>query len=255
MEHREPAPQLNQARLLLTKVGGGSGHYAHAGGKEASELVLDQVIKHSKNKPGNVLDIGSGFGGTADDIYQRGFHHIWGVDIDPAAVQFANTHYPHIKFVVGDAATVDKLFDPAFFSYFYFFNVLYAIEDKKVVLKKLAKLAKSGALLTIFDYTTTSDNLGLIDFAGRPIRPIDLRTIKGLLKETGWDLVEIVDLSSHYSHWYQELLSELDQEKASLCAEFSPQEFQRVTSAFTKMVRMIAEGTLGGALVFAKKTP
>jgi SAM-dependent methyltransferase len=196
------SPPINQARLLLTHLRGGD--YAHAGDAEAIDLVISKVLELSPYVvEGPCLDVGSGFGGTANDLHRLQFHSIFGMDIDAAAVKYAQEHYPHISFIQGNACQANELFDSESFSFIYLFNVLYSIENKVSLLAALTHIARPGALLAIFDYTTKKTSLRLNDLADKPMYPIVITELKSTLEELGWDVMEITDLSSHFLTWYQ----------------------------------------------------
>src|SRR5260221_9777328 len=102
---------VNSSRLLLAKLRGGD--YAHAGDTEAIDMVLQKVLSFNPNlKKEPVLDVGSGFGGTADYLFQHGFQKVQGIDLDQAAVSYATEKYPKIAFKVTNALNLDKIFPP-----------------------------------------------------------------------------------------------------------------------------------------------
>lgn len=250
----QSAPPVNSARLLLTKLRGGD--YAHAGDQEAINLVIKHVLQLSPDSQrGNCLDVGSGFGGTADAIYQMGFHHIWGIDRDEASVCYAQEKYPHIPFFHLEASQIPTLFDPSFFSFIYLFNVLYAIEDKPLILKKLAAVAKPGAILALFDYTIAEGSLDLKDLAGKPMYPIVLHQLQHDLKESGWEVLEIIDLSQHYLRWYRALIDKLSQHHLSLLEEFSAKEIAQVTTTFSTIIHWLDSSLLGGVVIYCRRQP
>ncbi len=73
---------LNQARLMLSELRGGD--FTHAGDREAVDMVITKIKQEaSEVLNGNCLDVGCGFGGTADYLVKNGFKHVWGIDIDP----------------------------------------------------------------------------------------------------------------------------------------------------------------------------
>src|SRR5437899_6748393 len=94
--------RINTARLLLTELRDGE-DYAHAGDREAVDLVLKRVLElHPQASSGRVLDVGSGFGKTAQDFYEAGFKEVYGIDKDEAAVERAKSRYPKIQFLAAD---------------------------------------------------------------------------------------------------------------------------------------------------------
>ena len=247
------APPLNEARLLLGHLRGGD--YAHAGDEEAIDLVISKVLELSpQTLQGPCLDVGSGFGGTASYLHRLHFSSTFGIDLDEAAVRYAQEHYPQITFTNGNAHQVTEFFDPDYFSFIYLFNVLYAVEDKPSLLKKLSKVAQPGALLAIFDYTTTQADLQLNDLAGKPMYPIVVSELKSVLKETGWELIEITDLSPSFLTWYRILLKKLEAESPLLSIRFSESSLTKVRTTFRTIENWLSSSLLGGVVIYAKRT-
>lgn len=237
--------KLNTSRLILSRLR--KGDYTHAGDKEAIDLVLCRALELSSEiVQGPCLDVGSGLGGTAQVFCERGFQKIYGIDLDEAAVSHAQKNYPQIQFSVLNALSASDFFPKEMFSFIYLFNVLYAIEDKKAVLEQLTRIAKPGSLLAIFDYTSKK-SVSLIDFAGKPIHPMDLNMLQRDLKLFGWDVLDVVDLSSHYVAWYQNLLTKLSKKRSDLLLEFSKEEIDLVEEGLNLLLQ------LGGAMIFARK--
>ncbi len=247
-----PGDKMNTARLLLANLRGGD--YAHAGDKEAIDMVIEKALRLSPEiQKGACLDVGSGLGGTANYIYNLGFHSIYGIDLDQAAIEHAKGHYPQIQFLAANANDVAELFDRELFSFIYMFNVLYAIEDKPLLLKNLYDIAKPGALLALFDYTTKQTSFHLKDLAGKPMYPLVLKELEKNLKEAGWEIIEIDDLSSHFLAWYQALLNKIETEQVALSHQFSELDIAKVTTTFNAIFEWLKTSQLGGAVVYARK--
>lgn len=244
-----PPDKMNTARLLLANLRGGD--YAHAGDKEAIDMVIKKILSLSPEiQKGVCLDVGSGLGGTADYIYNLDFHSIYGIDLDQAAVEHAQKHYPQIQFLTANANDVAKLFNREFFSFIYLFNVLYAIEDKSSLLKNLHDVAKPGAILVLFDYTTEQTPFYLKDLAGKPMHPIVLKELEKTLKDTGWETIEIDDLSSHFLRWYRDLLDKIENEQEIL-DKFSESDITKVKATFSTIYEWLKTSQLGGAVIYA----
>jgi 2-polyprenyl-3-methyl-5-hydroxy-6-metoxy-1,4-benzoquinol methylase len=243
---------MNTARLLLANLRGGD--YAHAGDREAIDIVLEKVLALSpKIQKGACLDVGSGLGGTANYIYNLGFHSIYGIDLDQAAIEYAKQCYQHIHCLAANANDVTKLFNEEFFSFIYMFNVLYAIEDKSFLLKNLYDVAKPGAILVLFDYTTEQISFSLKDLAGKPMHPIRLKELGKNLKDAGWKIIEIHDLSSHFLRWYRDLLDKIEKEQELLSSQFSEVDINKVKTTFNTIYEWLNTSQLGGAVIYARK--
>ena len=256
-------------RLLLAKLR--KADFTHAGDEEAIDIFLEKINKLFNQSSGNTsavdsrdqiksilknkqaLDVGCGLGGTADYLRKNTFLDICGIDIDAAAIKYSKLHYPEIDVVECDVMNVDTTFGNNTFDLIYLFNVFYALPEQQKSLKKLSDIAKSGAILAIFDYTQANPNsIGLKDLAGKSMNPIYLNDIKKWLKETGWELIEIVDISNKYNEWYSSLLKNLQSQKDNLLNEFTNETYEKVLSTFSFLSNKIKSKEMGGSIIYAK---
>jgi SAM-dependent methyltransferase len=227
---------LNPDRELLAKVRGGD--FTHAGETEAVELVMKHLLQIDPDlKSGPTLDLGCGLGGTADIFRRNGFQNLYGLDIDDAAILYAQEKYPKITFQTGDASELDRFFSPHFFKLIYLFNVLYGFENKDLILEKIDSVSKEGALLVIFDYTGTYEEE---DLGKRKMFPLNLPILSDQLLNRGWKIIEMKDLNNEYLRWYDNLIKKLG-------------PHPHLQKKFLSMVEALKKGTLGGAVIFAEK--
>lgn len=246
--------QANEGRLLLAKLGGGS--YAHPGNKEATDLVFQKILQLSPSiQNGNCLDVGSGFGGTANDIYNFGFKHVYGIDVDKEAISYAQKCYPELQFSCMGAESISNKFPRQFFSLIYLFNVIYNFKDKLAILKNFACVAKEGAILAIYDiHVSQRKDEPLWDLGGNPTYPMQLDSLREDLHASGWEIVEITDLSDQYVIWYRELLQRLSQEHSKLLEEFSEEVIKKVTTIIQPLLLGLENSSLGAAVVYARRS-
>lgn len=249
-------PKNNIPRLLLAKLR--DGDFAHAGDKEAVELVF-QFLMDLGERPNSaqikVLDVGCGFGGTADYLRQITSYDVSGIDIDADAIKYAKFKYPKIHFFKCDVLQVDKIFPKKSFDLIYFFNVFYAVRDQQNCLQTLAKLAKNNALLVIFDYTllNLSKHHGLTDLVGNEMQPIIPSQLRLWLAEAGWKIIEEVDLSLKFKDWYKNFLVKMETNQKELLEEFSQDAFDKVKNTFSNLLKLLEEKTIGGTVIYAKR--
>lgn len=242
----------NSKRLLLSTLR--EGDYAHAGDREAIDLVLKKVIAINPGiKEGKVLDVGCGFGGTLDYLKVRDFKNLYGIDINLDSIDYAKAKYPGINFIKMDALEADHL--ETKFDLIMLFNSAYAIADKAKLLKALNKVVNPGSILVIFDYSIkgNEENLAIRDFAGMPMYPIKLDSISQDLKATNWSLLETEDLSHEFINWYDQFLQKLDQQKAHLESKFSKKDIDQVQSSFSYFLSELKAGRMGGVVIYARK--
>ncbi len=147
----------------------------------------------------------------------------------------------------------DNILNKDSFDLIYLFNVFYALPDQLRSLQKLAGLAKPDAILAIFDYTQThSNNIQLKDLAEKKMNPIRIDDLKDWLKQTNWELIEVVDLSNKYEEWYSKSLETLKSQKDSLLQEFTEKTYDKVLSTFSFLSNKIKNKEMGGSMIYAK---
>jgi SAM-dependent methyltransferase len=243
------AAQINTSRLMLSQLRGGD--YAHPGDEEAIDLVLAKVLSIDPNMAEKkTLDVGCGFGGTAQYFKNKGFKHVEGIDIDAAAIAYAQQKYPDISFTVADASHFDK----GEFSLIYLFNVAYAIKDKVALLRSLASISKSDGILVLFDYAQETESASEIkDLANKPMYPISFSRIEQSLAETGWEVIETVNMTQQYFDWYAAFNHKLEANVNSLEENFSQEDIAKVRKTFAHILHQLKNKELSGILIIAKK--
>jgi len=255
-EPKKESPAFaDKSRLLINELS--KINDTHIGGVEAIHLILEQALQMSPNIANkNILDIGCGFGGTANFLQKEGFKQIWGIDIDASAIEYSKQHYPDVQFTVADATKLTAVFEDEFFSFVYMFNVAYAIDDKAAMLQKIKAVCKQGAVLAIFDYALKDPSYAdaIIDITGAKIPPLNIDKLKTLLVILGWEVVENTDITEKYKSWYKNLLARIDSQKEMLIASgYSVEEIKLVQDNLLHMLSLMNENKLGGTILFAKK--
>jgi len=245
----------NNPRLILADLR--QGDYAHAGGEEA----IDIVIKHAtgvlpeKNKL-RILDAGCGLGGTAAYICKKIPSEAFGIDIDQSAISHAKQHYPYVHFEICDILNFSQN-TTLTFHFIYLFNVLYALQSQQEALAELHRVSEPGSLLAIFDYITLEQDRKILmkDLSGREMNPVSIDTLKIYFANSGWELLDIVDLSKKYQQWYEDFLLKLQMNKQDLLRKFSLDAYDKVLTTFSRLLHDIKNRSLGGAVIYAKAKP
>lgn len=117
--------------------------------------------------PSSVLDAGCGMGRVAIELSRRGLH-AEGVDLDPDLLAFAQADAPHLRWHLGDLATVDlgRTFDVVAMPG----NVmLFCRADQRadVVANMVRHLAPGGLLVAGFSLERRRDAVTLDEYDGQ----------------------------------------------------------------------------------------
>lgn len=127
--------------------------------------------------PGSVLDAGCGMGRVAIELARRGFQ-VEGVDLDPDLLAYARTDAPHLRWELGDLATVtmgrryDVVAMPG--------NVMIfcrPADRAPIVANMAAHLVPGGLLVAGFSLEQSADALTLDEYdracAAAGLEPVD----------------------------------------------------------------------------------
>lgn len=226
------------------------GDYAHAGEEESIRLVLDHI---PKGQPGPILDVGCGRGGTADFIRRQSWSPMVGIDIDATSIAEASQRYPQVQFQTANVEQVADCFSDKF-GMFFLFNSFYAFPDQALALEQLRKVADDSAMLVIFDYT---DPVGKFERRESSVarfdywRPLKLAQLPEQLKQTGWVLHSVEDLSLYYVQWYRQLVSKIQHKRDAIVGQFGEAWYDFVEREYSDMLHCMEQGWLGGAIVLA----
>lgn len=242
----------NAKRLLLSTLR--DGDYAHAGDKEAIDLVLKTILSINPNiKNGKILDVGCGFGGTLEYLKIQGFKALYGIDINQDSIDYARGKYAEINFTQMDALEADNL--QGKLDLILLFNSIYAISDKARLLQVLNKIANPNAILVIFDYSVKDNKkaLDIKDFAGKPMYPIELTSFSQELTEANWNILQTNDLSTQFIIWYEQFLDKLQGQKKNLESKFLKTDIEQVENSFSYFLSELKTDKMGGIVIYARK--
>jgi arsenite methyltransferase len=127
-----------------------TGATRHPGGFSATDTLLKhaELTKHSR-----LLDVGCGAGHTSAYIAKNYHCLVTGVDISPDALHLLQSFYQHEPFfkrmIFQEADATNLPFADGFFDVVLCESVLFFIKDKKLVLKEMARVVKSGGFLAV----------------------------------------------------------------------------------------------------------
>jgi SAM-dependent methyltransferase len=232
------------------------GDFAHAGEEDAISRLMEPFPKKPHQ---HILDAGCGLGGTAHFIQSEGWGKVTGLDVEKAAITFAQQKYPDIDFYADTVNNAASVFETKRFDIICLFNSFYGFRNQAQALRALQAVAKEEGQLAIFDYSDLSGDtanplIRTTNTSSHPFVPIDLNTIEAMLTSTGWTLSSIVDLSNEYAAWYQDLMSKLVENKAEVQQTFGTAHFDSAHQTYARIIDAINKGLLGGVIIYAAKS-
>jgi SAM-dependent methyltransferase len=226
------------------------GNYAHAGEEEAIDMAMAGL---DRNADRQLLDAGCGRGGTAHYLQAHGWGQVTGIDIEPQSVEGARRDYPHIRFDIGDIASVERHYD-ARFDAVTLFNVLYAIDDHDAALSALAGVARREATLVIFDYVDPGrfrDHAILEGDQPFLANPIRADRIDPVLAAAGWQTTRRLDVTESYVRWYAGLVERIGVHRPDMEALAGPDGFRVVHERYSALLERLRRGQLAGCIIHA----
>jgi len=227
------------------------GDFAHPGEIEAIDLMMKNI---EKNNNRNILDIGSGLGGTAHYLHERGFGNVTGIDVDPEHIHYAEKKYPDSYFVSTDVIQVADLLNKKF-QLMIAMCSFFCFEKQKESLVELSKIADKNAELIIFDYSQPHAGEVEKPFASSlPFHPIHLDSFKKMLLESNWQYQSHIDISDYFEKWYVILLNKFDTKKAVLMNQFDHHLVNTMYNGYNKLLDAIRQKKIGGIIVYARRS-
>jgi len=170
--------------------------------------------------------------------------------------------YPSINFQICNAENLAAIFQQQF-DLIYFFNVLYAIPNRELVLENLYKIAKENSNLVVFDYINLSEdkcyndgnNELNVEYFINPAhsRLINLKNFIALAEKTGWKVTEIKNIDQEYIRWYMELLEKIETNRSKILELFGQEALETVEKVYRNIYNSLVEKKVGGAIIYAKK--
>ena len=239
-----------EKKLLLSNIR--TGDYAHAGEKEAIDLVMNKIKKSPKQY---LLDVGCGLGGTAGYLQNKGWGNITGVDIDRKAIDHAKKHYPGVEFIQCAADKVTRSLKIKF-DVICLFNAYFCFSNQTQCLNDFSKIAKPNGILALFDYSSPNKYKGINPFhdeKNKPFSPINLKSAITDFSKNGWKIIEMINLTNHYISWYQNAINNLKIMKNTLTEKFGETAYNQVIKGFIKVLRLLQSNDLGGVVAYAAK--
>lgn len=249
--------ETSRVQLLVNKLTS-SNDTSNVGGINAVNIIINKAEElYPGLEKSKILEIGSGYGSAANYIYNIGFKNIQGIDIDKAALEYARSHYPEVKFDEVNALKTTKFFEEDTFPFIYMINVYSDIYDHALLIQKTKSICTEGGIIAIFDYgfVKTSEPVALTFSNGHQIRAIKLDDLELFFRIVKMEKLAVIDVSGIYEEWYQKLIDNIVMKRSLLVAtnEFTEAEITFIEKYFRKMLALFKEKKVTGFLVLAKK--
>lgn len=118
-----------------------------------AEAFLKYVKKESR-----ILDVGCGYGRTLDELYQKGYRNLTGIDFSGGMIERGKKQFPYLDLRIKDTdkiALPDECIDAVIL-----FAVLTCIrtnEEQQLLLKEIKRVLKPQGILYVNDFLLNSD--------------------------------------------------------------------------------------------------
>lgn len=227
------------------------GDFSHPGEVEAIQKVLQYMEKKETNI---LLDVGCGLGGTASYIKKCGYGNPVCIDIDQNNIDYALNKYPDIEFYCCDVLKSKELFKKQQFDIIYLISSFLTFDKQQESLATLSKLGKINSTLVLFDYTASSiHNLPNLSWTAKLHTPIDKQSIKNMLKMSGWELTNSIDLSANFLQWYLDLMKIITAKKEDIIKKFGLNEYNSIFATYDFYTECYKNNILGGCIITARR--
>lgn len=239
---------LGQRILALVR----DGDYAHAGEEEAIELAMADVAKDAGRL---ILDAGCGRGGTAEYLRRHGWGRVVGLDIQAESIAAARQLYPECRFLVCDVVDADRGVDEAP-DLICMFNAYYCFPDQDGALRALARAARPGTRMVLFDHVDRGgyQDAPLLD-AGEPFlrNPPRLAGLPERLEAAGWRAAGIQEIHDRYIGWYESLVGKIERSRDRIEEIAGREGYDHVHALYRGLLDAALAGRLGAAIVTAER--
>lgn len=251
---------IDKTKQLMSEIKGQD--FSHIGGVSAINTLTASIYDNGcseEARSDNALEVGCGFGGTANFMHSSGYDSLWALDIKEDAIKSAKAKYPAINFINTDATQIADEFESDFFSLVFMINTAYAIQDQNALWQNVKRVSKKGATLAVLDYSLGSNIAEgeIFEFTklnGKMLYPIDIEGTKRIFNYIGWDIVKIEDITEDFKAWHRELLTDIENKQELLeSAGYTEDQISFTYDNIVNTVQLLEEGKLGGSIIIAKK--
>ena len=227
--------------------------------KACDRLNEIMVAKAEIGRGAKVLDLGCGNGTTAMWLGRSYGCRVMGIDLSGTRIGNARLALEDQPAEVQNRLGFEKAsatqlpFSDGSFTHVWSQAAIYHIHDKKEALSEAHRVLSNGGLLVFDDLTKPRSDISeaaRVYVYDRLLFDTDFsfQTYQDALKETGFQILEAVDLSRHLRTSYQ-CLARITQEKGAEHQE----KYRELSYAYEQMVQAVDNGELGWGLYLCRK--
>ena len=126
--------------------------------KEFTTPFQAEAFSKYVKKESRILDVGCGYGRTLDELYQKGYRNLTGIDFSGGMIERGKKQFPYLDLRIKDTdkiALPDECIDAVIL-----FAVLTCIrtdEEQQPLLKEIKRVLKPQGILYVNDFLLNSD--------------------------------------------------------------------------------------------------
>jgi len=154
------------------------------------------------SKNDTILDIGCGYGRTLDQLYEKGYNNLYGIDFSKNMIDRGKLQYPHLNLECTDSKTLeyeDNSFDAVII--LAALTSIISDDDQKALISEIRRILKPKGVIYINDFLINSDE--------RNVKRYNVFHNK-FNKYGVFELPEGAIMRHHTVEWIKELLSCFD---------------------------------------------
>ena len=221
-----------------------------------NEIMVKQASIHRESR---VLDLGCGNGNTATWLCKTCECQVTGVDLSGVRIGNAQDSLSaqpreiRERLAFEKASATDLPYEDRTFTHVWSQATIYHIHDKELALREAYRVLATDGILVFDDLTKPTPNISpeaKTYVYDRLLFDTDFSfdSYQTALKETGFRILEALDLSQHLKTSYQCL-----SEKALGGGRAEHERCQKLSAAYLQMVQAVDRGELGWGLYVCRK--
>ncbi|HIM61899.1 MAG TPA: class I SAM-dependent methyltransferase [Dehalococcoidia bacterium] len=227
--------------------------------KACANLNDLMVAKAGIDSSSRVLDLGCGNGTTAIWLSGNQNCHVTGVDLSGVRVQNAKDKMAGLdqpeqtKLAFEKASATELPFEEGTFSHLWCQAVIYHVPDKEAALSEAYRVLKPGGIMVFDDLIKPQPDISAAakEFVYDRLlfdTPYSFESYQEALKETGFEILEAHDLSSHLKNSYLRLV-----ERTPKTDNEHAEHYEWLTNAYQETAKAVDNQELGWGLFVCQK--